>query len=77
MAQHIDAHKVSDGTIQKIVANILAQKYYRTSMKYRTVERGVYETDRRVPEHIVCGGIATFQVHTDEDGHVTNIYMVA
>lgn len=91
MAQHVKVYDISDrayqdsarvidskdGAIERIVSSILQQSTYRTSMLYRETAHNVFETDRRVPESIVKGGRATFEVHTDRDKTVRTIYLVA
>lgn len=77
MAQHIDASRIDDTRIQRIVEGIRKQKYYRTSMRYETVDTNIYATHRRVPESIVAGGRATFEVHTNDRGIAERIYLVA
>jgi hypothetical protein len=63
--------------INKIVAGILKQRHFKTSMRYFEVDKNVYQTDRNVPESIVWGGKATFEVHTDDKGIIKDIYLVA
>lgn len=77
MAQHIPAKLFTQKAIQKIVQSIEKQRYFKTSMRFDDVEKNVYQTLRSVPESIVWGGKAIFEVHTDDSGNVIEIYLVA
>lgn len=90
MAQHIKTHLIDHEAIRKIEKSIRGQRYFKTSMKFNeitdedykeTLRDEVYITHRNVPNSIVTGGRATFEVHTtpaQTSGRlVTGIYLVA
>lgn len=90
MAQHIQIDTIDHKAIKKIAKGIRGQRHFRTSMKYQyinderyheTARDEVYVTSRTVPESIVYGGKAMFEVHTTPASGsgrlVTNIYLVA
>lgn len=89
MAQHIDADRIDNKRVQQIVASIRKQKYFKTSMKFSELPYAdkenasdeVYGCDRSVPESIVYGGRAFFEIHTKPainfSREVTNIFLVA
>lgn len=88
MAQHIPVEQFEDKTIQRIAQAIRNQQYFETSFKFERMPWDyeesptdkVYVAHRNVPQSIVAGGRASFEVHTRPQGSkriVTNIYLVA
>jgi hypothetical protein len=89
MAQHVLADTIEDVTVQRIVKTIRKTRYFKTSMRYYDMPREynetetdeVYGCDRNVPDSLVFGGRATFEIHTEPLRHggrtVSKIYMVA
>lgn len=90
MAQHIPIEQFEQKAIQNIDKSIRKQGYFRTSMKFEplapeyeeTPEDQVYMTHRSVPNSIVWGGKASFEVHTkpifgSNKKEVTKIYLIA
>lgn len=87
MAQHIPIELFKQKAIQKIAKSIHAQRYFTTSMKFEELPLEYAEGDdrafvtyRTVPESIVAGGRATFEVHCKQLKYgleVTKIYLVA
>jgi hypothetical protein len=90
MAQHIQIDTFDNKAIKKIAKSIRGYRYFETSMKFNliddeqyheTVRDRVYVTSRTVPNSIVHGGKALFEVHTTPASGsgriVTNIYLVA
>ena len=91
MAQHVPIHQFEQKKIKKIEESIRKQRYFSASLKYtkltkdynETEDDEVYITYRQVPETIVAGGFADFEVHTKPSKisiyyrTPTNIYLVA
>ena len=90
MAQHIQIDTIDNEKIKTIAKSIRGYRHFKTSMKFEhinderyheTLRDEVYITHRNVPESIVTGGKASFEVHTTPasgNGRlVTNIYLVA
>jgi hypothetical protein len=77
MAQHIPIELFKQKAIKKIEQGIRSQRYFRGSFKYEEVEKNIFTTSRRVPESIVFGGWASFEVHTIDGRKIEKIYLVA
>ena len=90
MDKLIQIDKFEHNAIKKIAESIRGYRYFDTSMKFQhinderyheTLRDKVYVTHRNVPESIVTGGKASFEVHTTPASGagrlVTNIYLVA
>lgn len=81
MVQYIDAEKLKDNAIQKIVRDIKKQQFFAGNLKYTFVEGShwVYTTCKIIPHNMLTGTKAKFLVHIkqgiDKD-IVQRIYLV-
>lgn len=90
MAQHIDARKIQDKSVKRILMSIQNTKHFRTSFKYfdvpyedvkETLTDEVFACHCKVPESVVFGGRGYFEIHTEPrpggGREASNIYLVA